>query len=69
MTTDVYIVIPKLFILLNLVCDVKKMIPMPSAQYGFMSPLHKIYTTTTTYHIDLVGEAIYFLAYNYELQI
>jgi hypothetical protein len=45
------------------------MIPMPSTHYGFLSPLHNFYTTGTIYHIDLVEEAIHFLACNYELQI
>ena len=68
-TADVYIVIPKLFIRLNPVCDGQKIAPVPSAYYGFLSPLHYFYTTATTYHIDLVGKAIHFLAYNYEFQI
>jgi hypothetical protein len=34
-----------------------------------LSPLHYFYTTATTYHIDLVGEAIHFMACNYEFQI
>jgi hypothetical protein len=37
--------------------------------YGFLLPLHNLYTIGTTYHIDLVEEAIHFLAYNYEFQI
>jgi hypothetical protein len=69
MTTNVYIVVPKLFIQLNLVLYGLKMIPMPYVHYGFLSPLHNFYTTVTAYHTDLVGEAIHFLACNYELQI
>jgi hypothetical protein len=68
-TANVYIVIPKLFIQLNPVRHGQKMTPMPSAYYGFLSPLHYFYTTATTYHIDLVGEAIHFMACNYEFQI
>jgi hypothetical protein len=67
-TVDVYTVIPELFIQLNPVCHLMmtkmirpKMIVMPSAPYGFLSPLYNIYTTTTRYHINLVGEAIHFL--------
>jgi hypothetical protein len=69
MTVDVYIVVLKLFIRLNPVCHRQIMIPMPSTHYGFLSPLHNFYTTGTIYHIDLVEEAIHFLACNYELQI
>jgi hypothetical protein len=69
MAANVYIVVSKLFIRLNPVYQGQKMTPMPSAQYGFLSSLHNIYTTATTYHIYFVGEAIYFLACNYEFQI
>ena len=69
MTVDVYIVIPKLFIRLNPIRHGQRMTPMPSTHYGFMSPLHYFCTTTTTYHIDLVGEAIHFLASKFETQV
>jgi hypothetical protein len=69
MTADVYIVIPKLFIQLNPVRHRQIMTSMPFAHFGFLSPLHNFYTIGTTYHIDLVEEAIHFLACNYDLQI
>jgi hypothetical protein len=69
MTADVYIIIPKLFIRLNPVRHGQKMTPMPSAHYGFCHLCIIFYTTTTTYHIHLVGEAIHFLACNYKFQI
>jgi hypothetical protein len=55
MTTDVYIVLPKLFIQLNLVHHGQKMIPISSAYYSFLSPLYNLYTIATAYLIDLVG--------------
>jgi hypothetical protein len=60
MTADVYTIIPKLFIQLNPICHQPKMTTIPSAPYCFLSPLHNNYTTATTNHTDLVGEAIHF---------
>jgi hypothetical protein len=52
MTVDVYTVVPKLFIQPNLVYHRPKMTAMPSVPYGFLSPLHNIYTTATAYYTD-----------------
>jgi hypothetical protein len=48
MASDVYIVVPKLFIRRNPVRYRQIMTPMPSAHYGFLLPLHNFYTTRTT---------------------